>query len=60
MVDPINKPGACLTIATIKQCVAHEKWFHLEVEKGVKAADEGCLFDYSDIKAKWEARRAAQ
>lgn len=60
MVDPINKSGACLTIATIKQCVAHEEWFHLEVEKCVKAADKGRLLDHFDIKGKWEARLAAQ
>ena len=26
----------------------------------VKAADEGLLIDHADIKAKWEAKRAAQ
>jgi predicted transcriptional regulator len=30
------------------------------VEKGVKAADEGRLIDHEDVKAKWEAKRAAQ
>lgn len=31
-----------------------------EVEKGVKAADEGRLTDHTDVKTKWEAKRAAQ
>ena len=44
----------------IKQYVAREEWFIREVEKGVKAADEGCLIDHMDIKAKWEAKRATQ
>lgn len=35
-------------------------WFLLAVEKGVKAAEEGRLIDYKDIKAKWEAKLAAQ
>jgi predicted transcriptional regulator len=44
----------------IKQYVAREEWFIREVEQGVKSADEGRLVSHSDIKAKWEARRAAQ
>jgi predicted transcriptional regulator len=44
----------------IKQYVAREEWFIQEVEKGVKAADEGRLTDHADVKAKWEAKRAAQ
>lgn len=60
MVDAINKPDACLMVETIKQRVAHEEWFLLDVARGVTAANEGRLLDHSDIKAKWEARRAAQ
>ena len=44
----------------IKQYVAREEWFIREVEKGVKAADEGRLIDHADVKAKWETKRAAQ
>jgi len=44
----------------IKQYVAREEWFIQEGEKGVKAADEGRLTDHTDVKAKWEAKRAAQ
>lgn len=60
MVTAINNPDTFLMTETIKQFVAHNEWFVLEVEKGVKAADEGRLLDHSDIKAKWEARRVAQ
>ena len=44
----------------IKQYVAREEWFIREVEEGVKAADEGRLIGHTNIKAKWEAKRAAQ
>lgn len=40
--------------------VTREKWFLLEVDKGVKAAEEGRLIDHKVIKAKWEAKLAAQ
>ncbi|MFT6754413.1 MAG: hypothetical protein ACJA2O_004618, partial [Candidatus Azotimanducaceae bacterium] len=30
-----------------------------EVELGIKAADEGRLKEHADVKAKWEAKRAA-
>lgn len=42
-----------------KQYVTREEWFLPEVEKGVKAAEEGRLIDHKDIKAKWEAKLAA-
>jgi predicted transcriptional regulator len=44
----------------IKQYVAREEWFIREVEKGVKAAEEGRLIIHDDVKSKWEAKRAAQ
>jgi|TARA_B110000263_G_C15103137_1_gene416282 predicted transcriptional regulator len=44
----------------IKQYVAREEWFIREVEKGVLAADEGRLVDHNDVKAKWDAKRAAK
>lgn|GEM_PF-1149460 len=43
-----------------QQYIAREEWFLLEVEKGVKAAEEGRLTAHMDIKAKWEAKRAVQ
>lgn len=43
-----------------KQYVTREEWALLEVEKGVKAAEEGRLTDHKNIKAKWEAKYAVQ
>lgn len=43
----------------IKQNVAREEWLALEVERGLKAAEEGRLINHADIKTKWEAKRAA-
>ena len=60
MADAMDRPRAWLMAEAIKQYVAREEWFLLEVEKGVKAADEGRLIDHKDIKAKWETKRAAQ
>lgn len=60
MAEAMNRPRAWLMAEAIKQYVAREEWFIREVEKGVKAADEGRLIDHADIKAKWEAKRAAQ
>ena len=44
----------------IKQFVDRENWFIDEIEQGVRAADEGRLLDHTDVRAKWEAKRAAQ
>ena len=60
MAEAMDRPRAWLMAEAIKQYVAREEWFIREVEKGVKAADEGRLIDHADVKAKWEARRAAQ
>ena len=60
MAEAMDRPRAWLMAEAIKQYVAREEWFICEVKKGVKAADEGRLIDHADIKAKWEARRAAQ
>lgn len=59
MADAMDRPRAWLMVEAVKQYVAREEWFLLEVEKGVKAAEEGRLTDHKDINAKWEARRAA-
>ena len=56
----MGRPHAWLMAEAIKQYVAREEWFIQEVEKGVKAADEGHLIDHADIKAKWEAKHTAQ
>ena len=60
MADAMDRPRAWLMAEAIKQYVAREEWFIREVEKGIKAADEGRLIDHADVRAKWEARRAAQ
>lgn len=39
-----------------KRYATREEWFLFEVEKGVKAAEEGRLIDHKNIKAKWEAK----
>ena len=60
IAEAMDRPRAWLMAEAIKQYVAREEWFIQEVEKGVKAADEGRLVDHADIKAKWRAKRAAQ
>tara|TARA_Y100000817_G_C16473422_1_gene374732 strand:+ start:135 stop:497 length:363 start_codon:yes stop_codon:yes gene_type:complete len=60
MAKAMDRPRAWLMAEAIKQYVAREEWFIQEVEKGVKAADEGRLTDHTDVKTKWEAKRAAQ
>lgn len=60
MAEAMDRPRAWLMAEAIKQYVASEEWFIQEVEKGVKAADEGRLIDHAEVKAKWEAKRAAQ
>ena len=58
MAQAMDRPRAWLMAEAIKQYVAREEWFSLEVEKGLAAADEGRLLDHADVKAKWEAKRA--
>ena len=60
MAEAMDRPRAWLMAEAIKQYVAREEWFIREIEKGMKAADEGRLIDHAGVKAKWEAKRAAQ
>lgn len=60
MTEAMDRPRAWLMAEAIKQYVAREDWFIREVEKGIESADKGKLIDHSDIKAKWDAKRAAQ
>ncbi len=60
MAEAMDRPRAWLMAEAIRQYVAREEWFIREVEKGVKAAGDGRLIDHADVKAKWEAKRAAQ
>ncbi|MEC8443863.1 MAG: ribbon-helix-helix protein, CopG family [Pseudomonadota bacterium] len=60
MAQAMDRPRAWLMAEAIKQYVDREEWFTREVEKGVAAADDGRLVEHSDLKAIWEAKRAAQ
>jgi len=60
MAEALERPRAWLMAHAIKQYVEREERFIQEVEKGIQAADEGRLVDHSDVRSKWEAKRAAQ
>ena len=60
IAEAMDRSRAWLMAEAIKQYVDREEWFIREVEKGVKAADKGRLIDHADVKAKWEAKLAAQ
>ena len=60
MADAMDRPRAWLMAHAIKQYVEREEWFIREVEKGIQSAEERRLSDHADVKAKWEAKRAAQ
>ncbi len=60
MADAMDRPRAWLMAQAIKQFVDRENWFINEIDQGVRAADEGRLLDHTDVRNKWEAKRAAQ
>ena len=60
IAEAMDRPRAWLMAEAIRQFVAREEWFIREVEKGVKAADDGHLIDHAEVRAKWEAKRATQ
>ena len=60
MAEAMERPRAWLMAHAIKQYVEREEWFVREVDKGMQAADKGQLLDHADVKARWEAKRAAQ
>ena len=60
MAEAMDRPRAWLMAYAIKQYVEREQWFISEIEKGIQSADEGRLLDHDDVKARWEAKRAAQ
>ena len=60
LAEAMDRPRAWLMAYAIKQYVEREQWFIREIDKGIQAADEGRLLDHDDVKARWEARRAAQ
>ena len=59
MADAMDRPRAWLMAHAIKKFVEQEEWFIREVEQGIAAADEGRLRENTDVKAQWEAKRAA-
>jgi len=60
MAKAMDRPRAWLMAQAIKQYVDREQRFMEEVKIGIAAADEGRLVDHADVKARWEAKRAAQ
>lgn len=56
----MDRPRAWLMAQAIKQYVQREDWFTREVEKGIRAADDGRLIDHAEVRTLWEAKRAAQ
>ena len=59
MAEAMDRPRAWLMAHAIKKFIEQEEWFIREVELGIEAADEGRLKEHADVKAKWEAKRAA-
>ena len=59
MAEAMDRPRAWLMAHAIKKFVEQEDWFIREVELGLADADDGQLIEHSDVKAKWEAKRAA-
>lgn len=60
MAKAMDRPRAWLMAQAIKQYVDREQRFMEDVKIGIVAADEGRLVDHADVKARWEAKRAAQ
>ncbi len=60
IAEALDRPRAWLMAQAIKQYVERETWFINEVAKGIEAANQGKLIDHSELKAKWEAKRANQ
>ena len=59
MAEAMDRPRAWLMAHAIRKFVEQEEWFIREVEQGIEAADQGQLIDHAEVKAKWEAKRAA-
>jgi len=60
IANAMDRPRAWLMAQAIKQYVDREVWFIDAVEEGIKAADEGRVTPHADVRAKWEAKRAAR
>jgi predicted transcriptional regulator len=59
MAEAMDRPRAWLMAHAIRKFVEQEEWFTREVQQGIEAADQGQLIDHAEVKAKWEAKRAA-
>ena len=59
IAEAMDRPRAWLMGEAIKQYVAREEWAIYEIEKAVKAADDGQLVEHFDVKGKWEAKKDA-
>ena len=59
MAEAMDRPRAWFMAHAIKKFIEQEEWFIQEVEHGIEAADNGRLVEHADVKAKWEAKRAA-
>ena len=60
MAEAMDRPRAWLMAHAIKQFVEREEWFIKQVKEGVAAADAGDLIDHTDVRSKWEAKRASK
>lgn len=59
MAEAMDRPRAWLMAHAIRKFIEQEEWFIRAVEPGIEAADKGQLEEHADVKAKWEAKRAA-
>jgi hypothetical protein len=55
----LNLKGSCGISEMLDVNEGNLSSFIREVELGIEAADEGRLNKHADVKAKWEAKRAA-
>lgn len=47
-------------VRSFREGVVTEPWFEEAVREGIRDADAGHLIDHAEVKAKWQAKRAAQ
>lgn len=47
-------------VRSFREGVVTEPWFEEAVREGIRDADAGYLIDQAEVKAKWQAKRAAQ
>ena len=47
-------------VRSFREGVVTEPWFDEAMREGIRDADTGHLIDHAEVKAKWQAKRAAQ